>query len=87
MEEPRMKTTGIVRRIDHLGRVVIPKEMCRVLHIQAGDPIEFNLQNRTILLTRHEDGCLFCGEAKDLICYKGRMVCHACIEEMQHQDL
>ena len=78
-----MKTTGIVRSIDHLGRVVIPMEMCRVLHIEAGDELEFNLQNRTILVTKHEDGCIFCGERGDIVRHQGRPVCRTCVANLQ----
>ena len=81
-----MKTTGIVRCIDHLGRVVIPKEMCRVLHISAGDSLEFTLQNRSIIVTKHEAGCIFCGETKGVVQYKGKPVCADCAASISSQS-
>jgi transcriptional pleiotropic regulator of transition state genes len=57
--------------------------MCRVLHISAGDSLEFNLQGRTILVTKHEESCIFCGETSDLVSYKGRPICAACRETIK----
>lgn len=73
-----MKTTGIVRQLDNLGRIVIPKEMCRTLHIQAGDPLEIRLDGKRVIILKKEDCCTFCGGRNGLVAYEDRLVCANC---------
>ncbi len=77
------KTTGIVRKIDHLGRIVVPKEMCRILHISAGDLLEISLEGKHITVHKHEVGCIFCDAHDGLTDYNGKLVCRNCIKELQ----
>ena len=78
-----MKSTGIVRRIDDLGRVVIPKEMRRTFGLETGDPVEFYVDGDRIVLQKYvEDGrCVICGGNGDPV-VQGKPVCRACVDEM-----
>lgn len=73
-----MKTTGIVRRLDSLGRVVPPMEMRRALGIGDRDAIEFTLEGDAIVIRKCQSGCTFCGSAEELIEYHDRLVCSEC---------
>ena len=75
-----MKSTGIVRRTDDLGRIVIPKELRRNLRIKEGDPLEIFMEGSYIMLRKYEPTCIFCGEAKELSEYKGKKICQSCRE-------
>ncbi|MBE6050618.1 MAG: AbrB/MazE/SpoVT family DNA-binding domain-containing protein [Clostridium sp.] len=77
-----MKATGIVRRTDYLGRIVIPKEIRRTLRIQEGDPLEIYTEGEQIVLKKYEPSCMFCGEAKEVVNYKGKNICKNCLEEI-----
>ena len=77
-----MKATGIVRRTDHLGRIVIPKEIRRTLEIVEGDPLEIYTEGEQIVLKKYEPCCVFCGEAKEVVNYKGKNICKNCLEEI-----
>ncbi len=78
-----MKTTGIIRHIDHLGRIVIPKEMCRTLHIESGDSLEISLEGKKITVAKHETGCVFCDSTDALTPFGGKLVCAKCREAMR----
>ena len=78
-----MKATGIVRRMDDLGRVVIPIELRRTLDIAEKDPLEIYVDGNTIILKKYEPACIFCGDAKNIISYKGRNICSACVKAMK----
>ena len=67
-----MKSTGIVRRVDELGRIVIPIELRNKLEIAEKDPIEIYVDGSSIVLKKHEDTCVFCGSAKNVESYKGK---------------
>lgn len=78
-----MKSTGIVRKIDDLGRVVIPKELRRTLNINECDPLEIFIEDESIILKKYNPGCIFCGEFKDIISFKNKIVCKKCIKELK----
>ena len=78
-----MKSTGIVRRIDDLGRVVIPKEIRKVLDIQYGDPLEIYTDGESIVLKKYEPNCIFCGETSDVVVRKGKNICNDCLRELK----
>ena len=65
-----MKSTGIVRRVDELGRVVIPIELRNKFDIKEKDPIEIYVDGSSIVLKKYEPNCIFCGSTKKLITYK-----------------
>lgn len=77
-----MKSTGIVRKIDSLGRVVLPVELRRVLEIDDSSALEIFVDGDSIVLKKYQPACVFCGEARDVIQYKGRNVCRACREAL-----
>lgn len=77
-----MKATGIVRRVDELGRVVIPIELRNKFDIQVKDPIEIYVQDNTIVLKKYEPNCIFCGNSKNLISYNDKLICKKCAEKI-----
>ncbi len=78
-----MKATGIVRPIDELGRVVIPKELRKVFQIKNRDSMEIFVEKDMIILKKYEPACIFCGDSDNIISYDGRMVCANCVEKMK----
>ncbi len=77
-----MKPIGIVRQIDGLGRVVIPKELRRILDVSEGDSFELFIEDNTIIMRKYQPACLICGNAKNVVTFKGRNFCPDCIKEM-----
>ena len=77
-----MKSTGIVRKVDELGRIVMPIELRRTLNINEKDSLEIFVDNDRIVLQKYEPACIFCGNADNIINYKGRNICEECILEM-----
>lgn len=77
-----MRTTGIVRKVDELGRIVLPIELRRTMGIKVKDPVEFFVDRDKIIFTKYETGCLFCGEVKDVRTFKNKTVCKNCISEL-----
>ena len=78
-----MKSTGIVRKVDELGRVVIPIELRRTLNIEEKDSLEIYIDGEHIILKKYEPACIFCGNAKDIVQYKGKNICPTCLEEFK----
>lgn len=78
-----MKSTGIVRKVDELGRVVLPIELRRTMEIAEKDPIEIFVDGATIILKKYEPACIFCGDARDVSVYKGKNICLACMNELK----
>lgn len=73
-----MKSTGIVRKVDELGRVVIPIELRRTLGIDEKDALEIYVDAEKIILKKYQPACVFCGDATDVQHYKGKLVCRSC---------
>lgn len=73
-----MKSTGIIRRVDELGRVVIPMEIRNQFNIVEKDPIEIYVEGSCIVLKKYEPNCIFCGSTKNLVEYKDKLVCDKC---------
>ena len=80
-----MKSTGIVRNIDSLGRIVLPVEMRKLLEMNIGDPIEFFSEGDSIVLKKFQRSCIFCNtpEAK-LIEFEGKKICTLCARRLGH---
>ena len=77
-----IKSTGIVRDVDSLGRVVLPKELRNTMHIEQKDPLEIYVEDDMIILKKYEPACLFCGNAGDVINFKNRKICRECAAEL-----
>lgn len=78
-----MKSTGIVRKVDELGRIVLPIELRRTLNIQVKDPLEIYVEDETIMLKKHQTQCVFCGNQNDVIQIHGKNICGDCISELK----
>jgi transcriptional pleiotropic regulator of transition state genes len=77
-----LKSTGIVRKVDELGRVVLPIELRRTLDIELRNPLEIYVEGDMVILKKYEPACIFCGEAKDVIDFKGKIICGNCAREL-----
>lgn len=77
-----MKSTGIVRKVDNLGRVVIPIELRRNLDIDIRDALEIFVDEEQIILKKYAPACIFCGQAKGVTQFKNKNICPACREEL-----
>ena len=73
-----MKATGIIRRVDELGRVVIPIEIRNQFNIVEKDPIEIYVDDSSIVLKKYQPNCIFCGNTENLVEYKNKLVCEQC---------
>lgn len=77
-----MKSTGIVRKVDELGRIVIPIELRRTLGIDIKDALEIYVDGEKIILKKYEPACIFCNNTDEVQTFKGKLVCKACAEEL-----
>ncbi len=79
-----MKATGIVRKIDDLGRIVLPKELRKTLNIKEGTPLEIYVEdNGKIVFMKYEPGCNMCGQVEEnMIKYRGKVICPNCQDEL-----
>lgn len=77
-----MKSTGIVRKIDALGRIVLPIELRKTKSIATGDDIEIFVEGNTIILQKYEPTCIFCGSKDSLVDYENKNICKACCEKL-----
>lgn len=77
-----IKSTGIVRKVDELGRVVLPIELRRTLGIDEKDALEIYVDSEKIILKKYEPACIFCGSAEDVQHFKGKNVCRECAAAM-----
>lgn len=81
-----MKPTGIVRKIDRLGRIVIPKEICKTLDIKENTPLEIFTEDNIIMLRKYQPSCIFCQNARDVTTYKGYNICPSCLKELSEKN-
>lgn len=77
-----MKSTGIIRRMDELGRVVIPIEIRNQFNIVEKDPIEIFVDGSSIVLRKFEPNCVFCGNTKQLLTYNEKLICESCSKKI-----
>lgn len=73
-----MKASGIIRNVDPLGRVVIPKEMRNVMGINEGEPVEIVKVNNDIVIRKYSKGCIFCGSDRGISEFREALVCEEC---------
>ncbi|MBE0067535.1 AbrB/MazE/SpoVT family DNA-binding domain-containing protein [Thermoanaerobacterium thermosaccharolyticum] len=81
-----MKSTGIVRKVDELGRVVIPIELRRTLNIAERDALEIYVDGEQIVLKKYEPACIFCGNAENVVNYKGKNICKNCLDDLKKSE-
>lgn len=79
-----MKSTGIVRKVDELGRVVIPIELRRTLQIEEKDALEIYVDGEKIILKKYQPACIFCGNAEKITIFKDKNICEECLEKMRN---
>ena len=79
-----MKSTGIVRHVDELGRIVIPKEMRKKMDLASSDPVEIYVDGDKIILTKYHPCCNFCGSENDTVEFKGKKICADCLYELKN---
>ncbi len=77
-----MKATGIVRKVDELGRIVLPIELRRTLNIDVRDPLEIYVDQENILLKKYAPACVICGDDDGLVEFKGKRICRSCISKL-----
>jgi len=80
-----MKSTGVVRKVDELGRIVIPIELRRTMGIEEKDALEIYVDAEKIILKKYEPACIFCGNAEDVINWRGKNLCKSCLTELGKQ--
>ena len=81
-----MKNIGVIRNVDDLGRIVIPKELRNNLNIKEGNRIEILVSGNSIILRKYTTKCIFCGSAKENIEFDGRKICKKCITKLKTLD-
>ena len=78
-----MKATGITRKIDELGRIVLPIELRRTMDLGERDTIEIFTEADAIILKKHQESCVFCGGTKGIVTYKGKNLCPQCLRDLK----
>lgn len=78
-----MKATGIVRKVDELGRVVLPIELRRTLDIGERDALEIYVDDDAVILKKYAPTCVFCNDTRGVVTYKGKTICAACMRELK----
>ena len=74
-----LKSTGVVRKLDQLGRIVLPKELRTVLNLKEKDALEIYVDGEQIILKKYEPACVFCGDAREVVNYRGKNICKKCL--------
>ena len=77
-----MKSTGIIRKMDELGRVVIPIEIRNQFNIAEKDPVEIYVDGSSIVIKKYEPNCIFCGNTESLINYNDKLICEECSKKI-----
>lgn len=78
-----MKSTGIVRKVDELGRIVLPIELRRTLNIAEKDELEIYVEGAAIVLKKYQTSCVFCGETDNVTSFKDMPVCQSCLQQLR----
>ena len=78
-----MKATGIIRNIDELGRIVVPKEIRKKLGIENTDPVEIYVEDEKIILKKYQPACHFCGSVDNITEFKDKKICSTCIKALR----
>jgi transcriptional pleiotropic regulator of transition state genes len=78
-----VRTTGMARKVDELGRMVLPSELRRRFRIHEGDYLGIDVEDGRIILTKVETGCVFCDSPDDLVKFRDKLVCPSCIQDLE----
>lgn len=78
-----MKSTGMVRKVDELGRIVLPSEIRKSMDINIRDSLEIFTDGGRIILQKYQPACLFCGDASDVIFFEEKRICRACLARLK----
>lgn len=78
-----MKSTGIVRKVDELGRIVLPIELRRTLDIAEKDSLEIYMDGASIILKKYQPACIFCDGSQDVVLFHNKLVCANCLKEIR----
>ena len=78
-----MKSTGVVRKLDDLGRIVIPIELRRTMDNGLRDTLEIFVEDDKIILKKYHPACVFCNDARDVVPYKDKLICQRCLDELK----
>ena len=80
-----MKSTGVVRQLDTLGRIVVPIELRRTMDIGVKDMVEIFVEDDKIVLKKYHPACIFCGDADNIVFFNGKRICQNCLEEIKNK--
>ena len=80
-----MKSTGVVRKVDELGRIVLPKELRTILNINEKDSIEIFTDDDKIILQKYQPSCIFCTNADNVVYYNSKRICTDCLAKIKEQ--
>lgn len=78
-----MKSIGVVRKVDELGRIVLPIELRRALNIEVKDSLEIYVDEEQIIFKKYEPACIFCGDTSEIENYKGKNICQKCLKDLK----
>ena len=78
-----MKSTGVVRKIDELGRIVLPMSLRTTFDIKEKDALEIFTEGNKIILQKYQPSCIFCNNADEVILFEGKRLCKNCIEKIK----
>lgn len=78
-----MKATGIIRKVDELGRIVIPIELRKKLKIDIKDEVEIYVEKSSIIIKKYDPSCVFCGKTKELNEFEDKLICNKCLEKIK----
>ncbi len=81
-----MKALGTVRKVDELGRIVLPIETRKRLELSPGDGVEIFVEKDRVILKKYEPSCIFCGDADDVVTYKEKKICRKCLAELKTES-
>lgn len=80
-----MKSTGMVRRVDELGRIVLPAEIRQSMGIQVKDTLEIFTENDRIVLQKYHPSCIFCDNVDNVVQFNQKLICTECLEKIKKQ--
>ena len=80
-----MKSTGMVRRVDDLGRIVLPSEIRQTMEIDVREPMEIFTEEDRIILQKYQPSCIFCSNTEDIVIFNSKRICKECLEKLKSQ--